>query len=100
MPRLGSFPFVSDRRQLRSRRTAAKPITPKRIPPRITASCARVATQGVILDPQYQAEVAKYKLAIARDAEWKIQSKSKELDFSYKAQGIRGQLTGHGFSTC
>jgi hypothetical protein len=58
-----------------------------------------VACQGVILDPTYQAAVAKYKLAIARDSQWKIESRSQELDFSYKAQGIRGQLTGHGFST-
>jgi hypothetical protein len=57
-----------------------------------------VGTQNIVLSPEYQ-KLAKYKLEIDRDAEWKIKTKAKEIDFSYKAAGVRGQITGHGFST-
>lgn len=56
-----------------------------------------VGCQNIVTSPEYQ-KLAKYKLEIDRDNEWKIRTKAKEMDFSYKASGVRGQITGHGFS--
>lgn len=57
-----------------------------------------IGCRNIVSSLEYQ-KLAKYKLEIDRDSEWKIRTKAKEIDFSYKASGIRGQITGHGFST-
>jgi hypothetical protein len=57
-----------------------------------------VACQNLILSVEYQ-KIRRYKLVTARDNEWKIKSPNTEIDFTYKAASIDGQLTGHGFST-
>ncbi|HEY4052338.1 MAG TPA: phage terminase large subunit [Terriglobales bacterium] len=56
-----------------------------------------VAARNLVQTPLYQKD-HPYQLEQDRNKEWKIATVSGGIDVSYRAAGIRGQITGHGFT--
>jgi predicted phage terminase large subunit-like protein len=44
-------------------------------------------------------QLVKMPLSVDRDSQWKVAADAESLDYSYRATGIRGQITGWGFDT-